>query len=118
MTPRKYHNRPAVYDGIHFDSLAECRRYQELKQLEYVGDIANLRVHPVYEIQPAFRRGGKGERKITYEADFEYAEDGKAVVEDVKGGSGTQTAVFKLKRKLFLYKYPEIELRIVEKVGK
>jgi hypothetical protein len=39
-----------------------------------------------------------------------YEENGKKIVEDVKG---METDVFKLKRKLFEYKYPEMELKII-----
>lgn len=38
---------------------------------------------------------------------------GKTVVEDVKSPA-TQTQVFKLKHKLFEYRYPDLELRIIE----
>ena len=55
-------------------------------------------------------------RAITYTADFSYVEtqDGHPVVEDVKGGKATQTAVFKLKVKLLKNKYRLIDFRIVE----
>jgi hypothetical protein len=42
-------------------------------------------------------------------ADFRYHENGRLVVEDTKG---METAVFKIKAKLFRYRYPTIELRI------
>jgi hypothetical protein len=59
------------------------------------------------------------ERPIYYVADFDFIEvmTDKRVVVDVKGGKagkGTETAVFRLKAKLFRFKYPGIELRIVE----
>lgn len=50
------------------------------------------------------------ERKIYYVADFCYIQKGKIIVEDVKG---KKTDVYKLKRKLFLYKYSNIEFREV-----
>lgn len=40
---------------------------------------------------------------------------GRTVVEDVNGGSATQTAIWKLKRKMFVCRYPEIDFRVVEK---
>lgn len=98
-------------DGIVFDSKAEMLRYQVLKQLEQDGLIAGLVVHPVFLLQPAFTFSGKNIRKITYEADFEYYERRKHVVEDVKGFA---TDVFKLKHKMFLFKYPHIEFRIIK----
>jgi hypothetical protein len=111
----KYHAQKVTDNGITFDSKAEYRRYLELKMLEQAGVISNLVVHPVYELQPAFRRGGEKIRPITYEGDFEYYEGDKQIVEDVKGGKVTQTEAFRVKRKMFLYHYPDVEFRVVEK---
>ena len=36
----KYRNKRVTLDGIHFDSLAEARRYGELKLLELISAIA------------------------------------------------------------------------------
>jgi hypothetical protein len=115
----KFNNRKTERDGIKFDSLAEARRYDELKLLERAGEITDLVVHPRFELQPAFDRGGRRERAICYVADFQYnMEPGVTIVEDVKGGRATQTAVFKLKRKLWEYKHRDngrIALRVVER---
>ena len=79
--------------------------------LEAAGAITGLEVHPRFELQPAFTDGsGKRWTAITYEADFSYTEDGARVIEDVKG---CETAVFRLKRKLFLQRYPALRLRVV-----
>jgi hypothetical protein len=74
-----------------------------------------LRVHPRYELQPAFTdASGKKHRAIVYEADFEYEDRSDVVwrvrVEDVKGA---ETQVFKIKRKMFLFKYPHLRLDVV-----
>lgn len=97
-------------DGIVFASAAEARRYAELKVFERAGVIFGLELQPEYELQPAFAYGGRRERRIAYRADFRYREDGQVVVEDVKGH---RTVVYKLKRKLLLYRYPEIDFREV-----
>jgi hypothetical protein len=112
MTRSKFGNRRIEYDGYIFDSLMEKRRYQELQLLVQMGDISGLRVHPRYKLQEKYRQPetGKRERAIYYEADFEYIEDGQVVTEDVKGH---QTAVFKLKRKLFEQKFNR-RLRLVQ----
>jgi len=103
----KYHAHPTVVDGIRFDSKAEAAKYSELLLLQGAGQIRNLEVHPVYELIPAFCHNGKRERRTTYEADFRYHDEvlGVQVVLDVKG---VETAVFKLKRKLLLWRYPNI----------
>lgn len=108
---RKYYNRPTTYDDIAFDSQAERDRYIELRLLEKAERISDLRVHPPYLLQEKFTdRNGVKHQAIFYVADFEYIEDGITVVEDVKGYA---TDVFKLKKKMFLYKYPELDFRTV-----
>ncbi len=106
----KYHNRKTTVNGVTFDSAAEARRYGELRLLERAGVIEGLKLQPKYELQPKFKRGKRTIRAITYAADFAYTEDGKTVAEDVKG---VKTEAFKLKAKLFEFRYPEIELRVV-----
>lgn len=103
----KYHSKSIEFEGIRFDSIAEYRRYEELKLMEKAGEISCLSVHPRFLLQEAFiTPDGKREAQITYEADFKYFEQGKPVVEDVKG---VRTEVYKIKRKLFLKRYPGIK---------
>ena len=59
----------------------------------------------------ACKKNGRTFRKIEYIADFQYIENGKTIVEDVKG---MQTDVFKLKHKIFEKVYPNLELRIIK----
>lgn len=100
----KYNASKVVIDGRRFDSRREAKRYEELKQREAAGKIAQLELQPRFELQPAFRYRGEAVRKIEYVADFRYLdyERGGLVVEDVKG---MKTDVYRLKRKLFLAKY-------------
>lgn len=107
----KYFNQKTTIDGYKFDSKAEGRRYKELKILEKTGIIKNLELQPRYLLQNSFKKGKKTHRKIEYVADFRYIEKGKIVVEDVKG---KETDVFKIKRKLFEYKYPDIIFKITK----
>ena len=108
---KKYGNTKTIRDGIAFDSQREARRYLELKSLQKCGLIKSLRLQPRYLLQEAFthKLTGCKHRKIEYVADFEYEERGKIMVEDSKG---MQTDVFKLKAKLFDYKYPDLTLII------
>jgi hypothetical protein len=102
------------YDGYSFDSIDECERYKVLKLLAKNGNISNLKVHPKYILQESFvTRKGKKIRAIFYEADFEYidGETGDVVVEDVKGA---KTRVFMLKEKMFLNRYPDLEITLVK----
>ena len=107
----KYKNKKTQVDMYVFDSTKEAKRYKELKYLEMAGEISNLELQPRFLLQESFRKNGKTYRKIEYVADFRYAENGKTIVEDVKG---LRTDVFKIKHKLFERKYPELELRIIE----
>jgi len=116
---RKYGNRRIEVNGEWFDSVAEAARYRELLLLEAAGQVEDLTLQPEYELQPAFRDArGRKHRAIKYIADFRYIEvidpqsiQGRTVVEDVKG---MRTEVFKLKEKLFRFRYPSIDFRVVE----
>lgn len=107
----KYRNKKVIVDDYIFDSIQESKRYKELKLLLKAGEIQDLELQPHFLLQESFKKNGKTYRKIEYIADFKYIENGKIIVEDVKG---LQTDVFKLKHKLFEKKYPELELRIID----
>ena len=112
---RKYHNTKTVADGIKFDSKLEAERYEQLKILERAGVISDLELQPEYELIPSFRKNGKTWRKTVYKADFRYilCENNIIIIEDVKGSTAVITDVFRLKQKLFEYKYPELTIKIV-----
>jgi hypothetical protein len=109
----KYNAKPVEIDGIRFDSTAEAMRYRELLLMEQAGEIWNLKCHVRYEILAAFDHDGKHERPIFYEADFIYFDrlTKRTTIEDVKG---VKTAVYKIKRKLFLARYPTLKFVEVE----
>lgn len=109
MSYSKYRAKRVEVGGIMFDSKLEARRYQELKALEESGEISYLTLQPEFELIPRFKKNGKTYRKAVYRADFSYHELGsnKTIVEDCKG---FKTDVYKLKKKLFEYRYPELEI--------
>lgn len=108
----KYRNQKVVIDGIRFDSKAEGNRYKELKMLEKNKYITGLVLQPKFELQEKYKNNkGESIRAIVYKADFMYKENGKVIVEDVKG---METKEFKLKKKLFEYKYPEVEFKLIK----
>lgn len=112
---RKFHNRKTIVDGIKFDSMLEAQRYNELRLMQRTGLIKDLILQPEYELQPSFKKNGKTYRRIVYKADFSYVrvKDGKIIVEDTKGSEKIITEVFKLKQKLFEYKYPNLTIKII-----
>lgn len=107
----KYRNKKTVVDNIKFDSNLEATRYKELKLLQRAKQISNLRLQVPFLLQEGFKKNGKTYRKIEYIADFQYIENGKTIVEDVKG---IQTDVFKLKHKIFEKVYPDLTLKIIK----
>lgn len=98
----KYRAKKTVVDGITFDSRKEADRYLALKGMEEDGNIEDLRRQVRYELVPAFDADGKHYRPVYYVADFVYREDGREVVEDVKG---VRTDVYRIKSKLFARRY-------------
>ena len=106
----KYRNRKIVVDNIRFESNLEANRYQELKLLQKAKQISNLRLQVPFLLQEGFKKNGKTHRKIEYIADFVYEENGQTIVEDTKG---MKTETFKIKQKLFEYKYPDLNLKII-----
>lgn len=106
----KYHNKKIVIDGIKFDSIKESNRYKDLKLLEKANLITNLELQKVFELQPKYIKDNKHIRAITYIADFYYYDNelNKYVVEDVKG---YRTDVYKLKKKIFEYQYPNLTIK-------
>lgn len=112
----KYHNKKTTYYGITFDSKAEAQTYLVLREREKAGQIKDLTLQPPYVLQPAFTNmGGSKCRPITYVADFTFYDVGlgRQRVIDTKG---MKTEVYKIKRKLFDYKYKEQGLYVEEKV--
>ena len=87
----KYNARKTQMGGITFDSVREAQRYLDLCVLERARDIQDLEIKPVYRISH------KGEPICKYIPDFRYKQDGKIIIEDVKG---IRTDVYKLKRKM------------------
>lgn len=87
----KYGAKKTVVDGITFDSQAEATRYGVLKIVQASGLITDLRLQVPYQITV------NGKKVCRYVADFVYSENGKEVVEDVKG---MKTPVYNLKKKL------------------
>jgi len=107
----KYNARKTIVDGITFDSRKEANYYCELKLLRRGGQVRSIECQVPFELVPGFRYKKKYIRPITYVADFrvEYS-DGHVEIVDVKG---YKTKEYLLKKKMLLYKYPEIDFREV-----
>ena len=109
----KYGNKVVTRGGEKFDSAKEARRYGELVLLQRAKVITDLKRQEKFELIPSQRVNGKVvERACSYVADFVYKENGEMVVEDTKG---VKTEVYKLKKKLFEYRYPTLEIREIKR---
>jgi len=108
-----------TYDGIVFDSVLEMKYYRDVVLPKYKdGEIKYFELQKPYELQPKFKHNNKTVLPIKYVADFyiEYA-DGRTEVIDTKGFPDN---VALMKRKIFWYKFPEINykwLKYVKKFG-
>lgn len=109
----KYGNERMVVDNIRFASKAEAAHYAELTLLERAGVISGLTCQPRYQIADGFREAdGRWHRALVYVADFRHLDvaTGKEVVTDIKGHV---TEGFRIKRHLFLLRYPQIDFRVI-----
>lgn len=90
-----------------FASEKEAARFRELDLLQRAGKISRLECQAPFVLLPHQKReDGKAEQPVKYIADFVYWENGRKVVEDVKGYTDTGSAAYKLytvKRKLMLH---------------
>ena len=102
-------------DGYKFDSKKEADYYLILKGKLVDNKIRDLLVHPKYILQEKFIKNNKLYRPITYSADFAFydSEVNHYRVIDVKG---FKTDVFKLKQKMFEYKFPEYNLELMREL--
>lgn len=107
----KYRNTKVIYNGIKFDSKKERDRYIQLKQLHSLGIIESLELQPKFLLLDTIHYKGKTYPKTYYKADFKYFdnEKGKYIVEDVKSPITAKDKVYRLKIKMLLTKYPDID---------
>ena len=87
-----------------FDSRKEYNRYLVLADMEKHGEISELERQVEFLLIPSQRdeHGKVIEKAVKYKADFRYIQDGKVVVEDVKG---IKTRDYIIKRKLMLERF-------------
>lgn len=102
----KYKARQVKEDGFVFDSMAEHKRYAQLKLMVKAKAIEGLEVHP------AFTAIVNGVKVCRIELDFRYYDKAtnKLTYEDIKG---MDTPMSKLKRKLLMALFPETVLLIL-----
>ncbi len=105
----KYKNKITEVDGIRFDSEKEADYYWQLHWMMREGTVKEVELQPKFVLQPGYKRDGKKIRPIIYRADFKVTEaDGHIYYVDTKG---MRTQVYLIKKKMLLYKYPDIDFR-------
>lgn len=106
MIPRyrnKYNNQKITVDGIKFDSKHEAEIYSQLKALQRCNKITNLQLQVPFILLEKYRINNRTVREIKYIADFTFINsEGQLEVWDAKG---VRTDVYKLKKKIFEYRY-------------
>jgi hypothetical protein len=115
--PNKYHAVKVHRYGHTFDSKAEYRRYCELLLLQRAGEITDLQIHPTFTLLDGCIWNGRRFSAIKFTPDFQYRENGKIIIEDVKGGKATQTRDFKLRLRLWILNHQDDDqwdFRVVE----
>lgn len=101
----KYNARKTTIDGIRFDSEMEGKYYVHLKELKQKGEIKDFELQPSFTLQPKFTKDGVTHHAITYKADFRIIHNDETTeVVDIKG---QVLPLFKLKEKMYRYKYDE-----------
>jgi len=106
-----------TYNNIVFDSVLEMKYYRDviLPNVES-GLIKYYELQKEYELQPNFSHNGKTVLPIKYVADFyvEYTDGHKEVI-DTKGLPDSEAL---LKRKMYWYRYPDIDYKWITYVKK
>ena len=90
----KYRNKIVYHDGEKFDSIRELKYFLDFQLLQKAGKITRLKR------QPKFICEVNGQKVCSYKADFEFFENGKRRVIDVKSPATARTKDFRIKRRL------------------
>ena len=105
-----------TYNNIVFDSELEMKYYRDIICVGFEnGTIKDCQLQVKFELQPKYKYKSKTIQPINYIADFIITyTDGSVIVIDTKGLPDAQA---KLKKKLFHYKYPDIDYRWISYSG-
>jgi len=110
----KYGANKIVIDDIKFDSMLEANYYLHLLEEKNRGLILDFDLKPSFILQPSFKKNEKKFHQIKYIADFKvFLLTGEIIIVDTKG---VITPDFKIKQKLFEYKYPDLSLKVLKYV--
>lgn len=95
-----------------FDSKKEAEYYCQLKLLKQAGEIKDFGLQQKFELQEGFEKNNQKYRPITYYADFVVDHlDGTTEVIDIKSSKYFKTQVYRIKKKMFEYNYPDLTIK-------
>jgi len=99
-------------EGHKHDSISESKRCDELHLMLAAGEIDDLIVWPQFwfVINGHQVKHDNG-RRLGYLADFGYSQNGKEIVEDVKGSKAVDSRDWPIRKAVFKAIYPSFELR-------
>ena len=110
----KYKANAIFIDDYKFDSMLEADYYLYLLDELQGNRIKGFELKPTFLLQPSFTKNDKRFAQIKYIADFQVTTlQGDTLIIDTKG---MPTPDFKIKQKLFEYKYPDLSLKVVKYV--
>ncbi len=105
--------KPCTIDGHRFPSQMEAREYGRLKMLQRSGHITDLKLQVNFPLLDDFIYQGKKVKGFGWKADFVVTyKSGKTVVREVKG---VETREWQRVKKMFMSRYPDIELQVVRR---
>ena len=109
----KYKNKKVTVNGKVFDSKKEANRYCELIRMQQAGLIKDLETQKKFLLLDSFKKNGTTYKQISYYADFVYFDvySKKTLVEDVTASKNFKTDVYKIKKKLFEFVYPNLTIK-------
>jgi len=108
----RYTSYKPIIDDIKFDSMMESRYYIKLLYDKKIGLIKDFELQKAFELQPSFTKNKKKYQKIEYICDFMvYVNDSEKYTVDIKG---KETVDFRLKHKMFEYKYQDLTLKVIQ----
>jgi hypothetical protein len=109
-TKNKYNANRTEYNGVMYASKREATKAQELDLLKKAGEVLEWVPHPIYYVLPRFYKFKKKYQGIKYIPDFWIKwKDGREELIDIKGFA---TPLFKIKEKMFNYRFPDLKLTI------
>lgn len=113
---RRLHEMGMTPTGTIFDSVLEAEYYRDVLLPQVKAGKFEVSLQHEFIVQERFVKKGKSHKPIIYVPDFlvKYP-DGKLEAIDVKG---MQTDVFIMKRKMFDFHYPDIDLLVIKRVIK